>query len=153
MEQLNIDSYISAIDSKDLNKLENLINNKIDIIFELYNSDLLNKKHLNFIMKNCTKCLNISSNLVKRLIKDKKISLQDIIFSSNTLKFYDNNFILQLLLHYKNKTEISTQELKYQISNEKFKILTSKNYSNNVGKYLIDETNKNNINIYYKVFS
>jgi len=70
-------------------------------------------------MNYCTQYLNISSNLIKRLVKEEKVTLLDIIF--NSLKFYDNAFILQLLFHFKNKIAISTSDLSQQISNEKFK--------------------------------
>jgi len=71
-------------------------------------------------MEKCTKYLNISSNLIKRLIKDGDIYLLDIIF--NILKFYNNDFILRFLLCYNNRTALSTLDLNQQISNEKFKI-------------------------------
>jgi len=71
-------------------------------------------------MKNFTKYFSISSNLIKKLIKEEEISLLDIIFEN--LKFYDNEFILQFLLYYKNKTEIITSHIKQQISNIKFKV-------------------------------
>ena len=157
MMQLNIDSYLSAIDaidSNDIHKIENLIknsnkNNKNDIndiIIELYNNNFLTVDRLQFIMKYCTKYLNISSNLIKRLVKEENIKLLDIIF--NSLKFYDNAFILQLLLHFKNKIAISTSDLNQLISNEKFKISLNTKYSRNIVKYLINECNKKFINIY-----
>jgi len=100
MEQLNIDSYIFAIDSKNKNNIESLFrsnseNNKDDkneIIIELYNNNLLTVDRLQFIMNYCTQCLNISSNLIKRLVKKRRVTLLDIIF--NSLKIYDNAFIL-----------------------------------------------------------
>ncbi len=54
-------------------------NDKIDIVFELYNNKLLIANRLQFIMKDCTKYLNISSNLVKRLMKDETVNLLDIV--------------------------------------------------------------------------
>ena len=103
-------------------------------------------ERLHFITEKCTKHLNISSNLIKRLVKEENIKLLDIIF--NSLKFYDNAFILQLLLHFKNKIAISTSDLNQLISNEKFKISLNTKYSRNIDKYLINECNKKIINIY-----
>jgi len=106
-------------------------------------------------MKYCTKYLNVSSDLIKILIKDEKINLLDIIFSY--FKFYDNDFILKLLFYYKNKITISTFDLNQQISNEKFNIsintkdpgLIYKNfYNNNINKYLLNECDKKDVNIY-----
>jgi len=43
MKSFNIDSYIYVIDSKNTNEIEKLSNsiNKKDIIFEMYNKNLL----------------------------------------------------------------------------------------------------------------
>jgi len=71
--------------------------------------------------------------------------LLDIIYSY--VRFCDNEIILQLLLYYKNKKAISTLDLHQQISIEKYKILTNTKYSHNINKYLINEFNKNDINI------
>jgi len=121
-----IHDLIVAIDYKniyDIEKLSNDINKNyhMDVIFELYNNKLLTSERLQFIMKNCTKYFNISSNLIKKLIKeDDNISFLDIIFSY--LRFYDNKTILELLLHYKNKKKLSTLDLNQLFSNEKYKI-------------------------------
>jgi len=123
-ESFNIDLYkyiINVIDSKNINEIEKLsryINiNKKDIIFEIYNNNLLTSERFHYIMKYCSKYLNVSSNLIKKLMKDENVILLDIIFSY--LKIYDNDFILQLLFHYRNKTAISTSDLNQQISNKK----------------------------------
>jgi len=50
--------------------------------------------------------IKISSILIKQLMKDNETTLLDIIFS--TLKFYDDEFILELLLYYKNQKVMST---------------------------------------------
>ena len=84
--------------------------------------------------------MSLSSNLIKELMKDNKITLLDIIF--NHLKFYDNEFILQLLFHYKNKTAMTTSFLIQQISNEKYKISVNNEYSSRINKYLTNECKK-----------
>ena len=86
----------------------------------MYNNNLLTSDRLQFIMKYCTKYLNVSSDLIKRLMKDKNVTLLDTIFSN--LKIHDTEIILKLLLHFKNKIPISTSDLNQQISNKKFKI-------------------------------
>ena len=129
--------------SKNIN--ENDKNNKVDIIFELYNNNLLTPERLQFLMNECTKYFSRSSNLIKSLIKDEKVTLLDIIF--NSLKFYDNELVLRLLLYYKIKTAVSTCDLNQQISNGDIKI--SINKSNTIDKYLFNEYNKDDINIYY----
>ena len=142
----------NAIDNENIDEIEKLrknikINDKNDIILDMYNNKLLTSERLQFITKKCTKYLNVSSNLIKKLIKDEKIIFLDIIFSN--LNFCSNETILRLLFYYRNKTVISTSCLNQQISNENFKISVNFDYSfNNIGKYLINECNKKNINIY-----
>jgi len=124
-ESFIINSVIDAIDNQNIDKIEKLnnkynINDKNDIIFEIYKSELLNSERLQFIMKYCTKYFSISSDLIKKLFKDKKVNLLDIIFSY--LKFYDDDFIIQLIFYNKNKRAVSNLNLNQQISNEKFKI-------------------------------
>jgi len=89
-------SFISVIDNKNIHEIENFsknINkNDNDIIYELYNKNILTVVRLQFTMEYCTYYLNISSNLIKRLMKDENVSLLDIIFSK--LKFYNNEFIV-----------------------------------------------------------
>ena len=78
-------------------------------------------------------------------MKNDEVSLLDIIFDS--LKFYDNDFVLQLLCYYNDKTTISISDLIQQI--DKFKISKSTKYTNNnTDKYLINECNKKEVNIY-----
>jgi hypothetical protein len=87
-------------------------------------------------------------------MKKENVSLLDIIF--NNFKFYDKDFILQLLLYYKNKTAMSTSYLPHQISEENFKISTSDENSSNNCIYLYNECRKKNVNIYiikYKILS
>ena len=146
MEQLNIDSFISAIDNKDINEMKNLSKNinKNDIIFELNNKNFLTSERLQFIMDNCASFLSISSNLIKQLIKDKNVTLLDIIFKR--FRFYDHDFILKLLFRYKNKAAISTSDLNRLISNEKFRI--SDSFKKNISRYLTTELSKRNINMH-----
>lgn len=80
---------------------------------------LLNVKKLKFLVENCSDYLTFSSPLIKSLLKDNKTGFLDIIFE--ILNFFDNEFILQLLFHYKNQNTITTSNLKKQIS--KYKIL------------------------------
>ena len=159
---INIDSYkhvINTITNK-IEKLDNDVNknnkdDKIDIIFELYRSKFLSSERLQFIIKHSYKNFNISSNLVKKLMEeDENVYLLDDIFTN--LKFYDNDFILRMLIYYKNKKAISVAVLNQQISNEKFRILVNTDCLNNskrkicnkIDKYLINECNKKNINIH-----
>ena len=79
-------SIINAIDNKNIDEIEKLSkkinkNKKIDIIFEIYDNKLLTSERLHFIMNYCNKYFNISSNLMKKLIKDKNVDLLDIIFN------------------------------------------------------------------------
>jgi len=114
-----IESYIKAIDIKNIKILKSLINtndnnlNKIDIVLEIFNQNLLTRKRLNFIIENCTECLYISSSLIKKLIKEDNTRLLDIIFSH--IRFFDNEFILNLLIHYKNQMPIKSAEFNRKI--------------------------------------
>jgi len=97
-------------------------------------------------MKDCIKYFIISTNLIKRLMKDEKVTLLDIIFKN--LKFFDRDFILHLLLCYQRKIAVSSSNLNHQIFNEKFKISLNKtNFSDSTCKYLINECNKKIINM------
>jgi len=109
----------------------------------MYNNKRITSERLQFIMKYFIEYFFISSNLVNKLMKDENVPLLDIIFRH--FKFYDNDYILQLLFCYKNKTVISTSDLNQQISNEKFNINT--NFRNNkINKYLMNECYKKDIN-------
>jgi len=85
MEQINIDSYVSVIITNNIKEIEKLSNtlvktNKNDIIFEMYNKELLTLERLKFIMKKWTKYMNMSSKLIKNLMKDEKDPLLDYHF-------------------------------------------------------------------------
>ena len=70
-----INSFVPAIDSKDYEKVEELIKNndkniKCDIIYEMYIRSILSIDRFQFIMKYCSKYINISSFLIKKLFND-----------------------------------------------------------------------------------
>jgi len=119
---INIKKYLKAIDKKNLKKIEILYNknNHNDIVYEIYNENKLNCDRLQYIIDNCTAYLNISSSLIKRLMKDNNIELLDIIFKEH-FKFFDNNFIINLLIYYKNKTPISDSIFYNEINHDKYK--------------------------------
>jgi len=127
-----IQSYLLAIDNKNKKKIEILYNennkNNIekDIVYEIYNSNELNSERLLYIIENCSSCLDISSYLIKKLMKDNNKELLEILFK-NQLKFFDNEFILKLLKDYESKTLVSNSELYTNINNDKYKILTELN--------------------------
>ncbi|KAL6613021.1 hypothetical protein U3516DRAFT_513458, partial [Neocallimastix sp. 'constans'] len=123
----NIDFYIEAIDlgnverikyliAKDKNKHSNVNN---DIVYEIFQRNLLDEDRLIFIIENCSNYLNISTKLIKYLINYSQIQLLDIIF--NNCKFFDNDFIINLLNYYKYKNPISTMKLTQLIKKYEFK--------------------------------
>jgi len=141
IEDFKINSYLMAIDKENGDQINFLIKNdnnngnKKDILLKLYNEKLLTTDRLQFIINNCTKDLNISTSLIKRLMKNNEIELLQIIFKK--LKFYDTEIIKYLLYLYKNKIPISLFNLKQELSNEKYKILIT------INKYDIDEIGSN----------
>ena len=56
-------------------------------------------------------------------MKDNNKGLLEILFK-NHLKFFDNEFILNLLKHYKSQTSITNIELSTLINNYKYKLST-----------------------------
>jgi len=137
MNDLKIDYFVNAIDNK---YIEKFIKNNIfnyDVVFEIYNNGLLTTERLQFIIKN-NNYIKISTNLIKKLLKDKEINLLDIIF--NNFKIFDNEFILKLIFYHKNNTSLSTIELKHLIEN--YEISTTKDIWNDsnqsVDVYLIN---------------
>jgi len=124
-----IQSYLKAIDNKKKEEIKILYNEKYndnaekDVVFEMYIKNELNLERLQFIVENCTSYLNISSSLIKELIKDNNKELLEILFK-NYLKFFDNKFILNLIKKYENKTPITDFELSSLINNDKYKIST-----------------------------
>ena len=61
-------------------------------------------------LENCYSHLKISSKLKTKLMKDNNKKLLETIFKKH-LKFFDNEFIMNLLVHYKNKLPILNQNL------------------------------------------
>jgi len=74
-----IDALIDFIDKKSLKRIDRLynkiinndINNNKDIIFEIYNYKYLTVVRFKFLMKYCTRYFEVSTHLIKQLIKDK----------------------------------------------------------------------------------
>jgi len=126
-DKLNMSSYLMAIDSKNRKKVEILFkkNNKNnigkDFVFEMYNNNQLNCERLTFIIENCTKYLNISSCLINTLMKNNNKELLELLFEKH-LKFFDNEFILSLLIYYKNQIPLSNTGLYQKVNSEKYKI-------------------------------
>jgi len=153
-------SIIDIIGSNNVNKEKssnninkNNKNDKDDIILEMFNKNLLTSERLQFIMKSYIDYFDISSNLIMILMLNRKVTLLDVIFSN--LKFYDNEFLMKLLFYYKNKTAISIIYFRFKSTNfnKKFKISLNtnteeNNLHNNVEKYLTNECNKKDINLY-----
>jgi len=127
-----IKPFLTILDNGNIEILKTSINNinknnskKIDIPLEIYENGFLTSNRLNFIIKNCSDSLYISSSLLKKLIKNNEIQLLKIIFSKS--KFYDNEFIKTLLYQYKYKTSIFVNDLNRIMSNDHYIIST--NYS------------------------
>jgi len=112
-----IQSYLMAIDNKNKKEIEDLyqLNNKNniekDIVYEIYNKNELNSKRLQFIIENCISYLNISSFLIKNLMKDNNKELLEILFK---------NLIILLLSSYLIITKAKHQ---YQILNYTLKLI------------------------------
>jgi len=120
-----IKPFLTILDNGNIEILKTSINNinknnskKIDIPLEIYENGFLTSNRLNFIIKNCSDSLYISSSLLKKLIKNNEIQLLKVIFSNS--KFYDNEFIKTLLYQYKYKTSISDNDLNRIISNDHY---------------------------------
>jgi len=128
MTESEISSCIRAIDHKSIDEIKNLKKNNIfkDIILEIYKNNLLTEERLKYIVKNSYEYFNVSSALIKKLLKDDNLKLLDIIFDN--ILFFDNEFIIKLLLSYKNKMPLSIKELEQQIEN--YKLLTKDKIDN-----------------------
>ncbi|ORY35101.1 hypothetical protein LY90DRAFT_511734 [Neocallimastix californiae] len=112
---LELEIVVNALNDKNIQTIiEYTRNNKnSDLVSELYNSNLLSKERLEFIVRKCMNYLDIPTALVKKLWENNEISLLDIIL--NSLKFFDNDFIIRLLSLYQNKN--STEKVRFQFTN------------------------------------
>jgi len=123
----NLECLIQAIDNKNKNEVETIINEnkkyfiENDIVLEMYNKKLLHYERLQYIIDNCRSYLNISSCLIKKLMETNKKEQLEIIFKYG-INFFDDEIIIILLNCYKNKTAISYYDLKQQLDNDKYKI-------------------------------
>jgi len=126
---------LTTINNKNKEEIKNLYNENNENTIE----NKLNSERLQFIINNCT--CNISSSLINKLMKDNNIELLEILFK-NHLKFFDNDFIINILNHYKNKTPISNSNLYTQINNEKYKISTilNRDYYYDSSSYLFSSS-------------
>jgi len=114
--------YVKAIDKKNVDEIKvlteknnNSFKNKRDVVYEMYHEKLLTQERFKFVVENCSEYLNLSSSLVKQIIKEDNIEFLNIIFEN--YKFFDNEFILNILtIHYKNKIPLSNSDLNQQIS-------------------------------------
>ena len=90
---IDIENLIMAIDKKNKKTIKNLYlyslstnneNNKIikekDIVYEMYIKNKLNSERFQFIIENCTSYINVSSFLIKKLMKDNNKDLLEILF-------------------------------------------------------------------------
>jgi len=126
-EDLYINLFVTAINTKNVTLVKKLLNNnksRKDVVLEIYNKNLLTFEKLQFIIDKCADLLNISSSLIRILFRNDDFKLLDIIF--NKYKFYDNEFIMNLLLCYNNRKPVSNSDLYRQISNEKYKIFVNR---------------------------
>ena len=117
MIELQIHSYIKAIDNQNIDEIKNLKNKTIykNIVSEIYNNGLLTSERLQFIIKNGYEYLKITSSLIKQLLEENEFELLDIIF--NNIKLFDNEIIITLLNHRKNNTSLSKSELDQLLEN------------------------------------
>jgi len=146
-----IKSYLNAIDRKNKEKIKILYNENFknnienDIAYEMYNENKLNCERLQFIINNCTAYFNISFSLINKLMKDNNIELLEILFK-NHLKFFDNDFIINILNYYKNKIPISNSDLYNKINNDKYKISTilNRDYYYDSSSYLFNACESGN---------
>ena len=91
------------------------------IVHKMYNKHNLIPKRFQIIIEICAPFLNTSSSLIKLLMKNNKKEFLEILFI-NHLKFFDNEFILKLLMCYKWKTSVSNSELYPRINDNKYKL-------------------------------
>jgi len=145
---VQLESYVKAIDKKNideikiLTKKDNSFTNKRDVVYEMYDEELLTPKRFEFIVKNCIIYLNISSSFSKRIIKEDNFEILNILFEN--YKFFNNKFIIYILtIHYKNKIPISNSDLNQIISKYKHSKVNSIPYNSYI-RYLFDACEKGN---------
>jgi len=109
---------------------------KSDIKSKEYNDNGHTSKRLKTETNNPKNDKFITSSEIKELIKNSNIEKLKHIFDIS--KFYDNEFIRHLLFLYKNK--ISINNLNYEISKDKYKIIL--NYVKEDIFYYIENRNK-----------
>jgi len=143
-KDIYIGLYVSAIDSKDINALNNLIDifhKEKDIIYGIYERKLLTSERLQFIVENEIDNFRISSKLIRTLLRDNNVDLLDIIFGK--FKFFDNESIIEFCILHKNGIAISDLVLNEKILNKRYKAsLHFNGCSNIVSKYLINACNE-----------
>ena len=86
----------------------------------------------------------VTSKVLCQLIKLKKIELIKKIFQ---YQYFDIHFIVNLLLYYKNKTEISKGELQNKINNLNQSIIKINNKTETGNYSLLEAINNNNTEI------
>ena len=110
----------------------------------MYSQRELNSERLQFIVENCTSYLNISSSLIKQLMKDNNKEILEIYFE-HYLRFFDRFFIINMLNYNKNQTIVS--DFFTLINNDKYKISTKFNddfYQYNSSYYLFNACKSGN---------
>lgn len=144
IDKIILESYVKAIDNKDIDKIKklnndiNIINDNkdIDIVLEIYNKKLLSSERLEFLIKNQSRTSKITPKLIRRLLNCSyyEFYLLNIIFNHLLNIFdFDNESIMELLLHYKNRTPMAISALKGLVEQYDF----SQRY-NGRGMYEID---------------
>jgi len=123
-----IEKFLKAIDKKKVEKTKYLLNlnknnllngsDSKDIVLEIFDNNQLNQQRLLFLVKNCAEDLDIQS-LINKIMKTSKKRLLYIIFER--YYFYDNEFIINLLMHYKNQKSVSLIDLEEDM--KKYKII------------------------------
>jgi ankyrin repeat protein len=87
-----------------------------DIVNILYDNHFLNAKLLNYIIR---KGFEITPKLVLQFIKNNEGELVKVVFENY---IFNNDFILKLLLYYRNRTTVTAEALNDVISKELNKI-------------------------------
>ena len=139
-EDQNIQLFISAINTNNLECLDQILDNNKNIIYEMYKRNNLTPERLEYILKKKNKTIVLPILLIKNLIKKNKIELLNVLFKYS--KIYDSDIILEFCYLRKYKKPISTSELNNKINNEKYKIEI-----NQEGHYLLDACQKNHEHI------